>query len=127
VVAPAATFLHVDGSANRNCTPEAPWRDLWLFRQPGNGTFEDVTAKSGIFDTTSKSLGAAPAINDGDGWARPVHCHDTQPNKLYRNLRDGTFRDARRPRRRGFSEDGKSARRKWAWFGGTSITPASPA
>ena len=45
---------------NRYCTPEAyRGSTCWLFRNRGNGTFEDVTAKSGIFDTSSKSLGVA--------------------------------------------------------------------
>jgi hypothetical protein len=55
-------FCSVDGTHKSYCTPEAyHGSTCWLFRNRGNGTFEDVTAKSGIFDTTSKSLGVAPA------------------------------------------------------------------
>ena len=53
-------FCSVDGKNKSYCTPEAyHGSTCWLFRNRGNGTFEDVTAKSGIFDTTSKSLGVA--------------------------------------------------------------------
>jgi len=83
----------VDGQRKSYCTPEAYHGETcWLFRNRGNGTFEDVTAKSGIFDTTSKSLGAALLDYDGDGWPDLFIANDTQPNKLYRNLRDGSSR-----------------------------------
>ncbi|MEP6714904.1 MAG: VCBS repeat-containing protein, partial [Terriglobia bacterium] len=53
-------FCSVDGKNKSFCTPEAyHGSTCWLFRNKGNGTFEDVTAASGIFDTTSKALGVA--------------------------------------------------------------------
>ena len=87
-------FCSVDGSNKSYCTPEAyRGSTCWLFRNRGNGTFEDVTAKSGIFDTTSKSLGVALLDYDHDGWPDLLVTNDTQPNKLYRNRKDGTFED----------------------------------
>jgi hypothetical protein len=87
-------FCSVDGKNKSYCTPEAfHGSTCWLFRNRGNGTFEDVTAKSGIFDTTSKSLGVAMLDHDRDGWPDLFVANDTQPNKLYRNLRNGTFED----------------------------------
>ncbi|HEV2341228.1 MAG TPA: VCBS repeat-containing protein, partial [Candidatus Acidoferrales bacterium] len=51
-------FCSLDGKHKSYCTPEAyRGETCWLFRNRGNGTFEDVTATSGIFDTSSKSLG----------------------------------------------------------------------
>ena len=48
-------FCSVDGKQKSYCTPEAyRGSTCWLFHNRGNGTFEDVTAKSGIFDSTSK-------------------------------------------------------------------------
>jgi hypothetical protein len=102
-------FCSVDGKRKSYCTPEAYHGDTcWLFRNRGNGTFEDVTAKSGIFDPTSKSLGVALLDYDRDGWPDVVIANDTQPNKLYRNLRNGTFEDVAVRAGVAFSEDGKA-------------------
>ncbi len=102
-------FCSVDGKNKSYCTPEAfHGSTCWLFRNRGNGTFEDVTAKSGIFDTTSKSLGVAMLDYDRDGWPDLLVANDTQPNKLYRNLRNGTFEDVAVEAGVAFSEDGKA-------------------
>ena len=102
-------FCSVDGKRKSYCTPEAYHGDTcWLFRNRGNGTFEDVTAKSGIFDPTSKSLGVAMVDYDRDGWPDVLIANDTQPNKLYRNLRNGTFEDVAVRAGVAFSEDGKA-------------------
>jgi enediyne biosynthesis protein E4 len=102
-------YCSVDGKRKSYCTPEAyHGSTCWLFRNRGNGTFEDVTAKSGIFDTTSKSLGVALVDYDRDGWPDVLVANDTQPNKLYRNLRNGTFEDVAVRAGVAFSEDGKA-------------------
>jgi hypothetical protein len=87
-------FCSLDGKQKSYCTPEAyRGQTCWLFHNRGNGTFEDVTAKSGIFDSSSKSLGVALIDYDHDGWPDLLVANDTQPNKLYRNARNGTFED----------------------------------
>jgi hypothetical protein len=102
-------FCSLDGKRKSYCTPEAYHGETcWLFRNRGNGTFEDVTAKSGIFDATSKSLGVALIDYDRDGWPDLLIANDTQPNKLYRNLRNGTFEDVAVKAGVAFSEDGKA-------------------
>jgi len=102
-------FCSVDGKRKSYCTPEAyHGSTCWLFRNRGDGTFEDVTAASGIFDTTSKSLGVALVDYDRDGWPDVLVTNDTQPNKLYRNRRDGTFEDVAVRAGVAFSEDGKA-------------------
>jgi enediyne biosynthesis protein E4 len=102
-------FCSVDGKNKSYCTPEAyHGSTCWLFRNRGDGTFEDVTAKSGIFDTTSKSLGVAMLDYDHDGWPDLFVANDTQPNKLYRNRRDGTFEDVAVRAGVAFSEDGRA-------------------
>ena len=102
-------FCSVDGKNKSYCTPEAYHGETcWLFRNRGNGAFEDVTAKSGIFDSTSKSLGVALLDVDRDGWPDFVVANDTQPNKLYRNLHNGTFEEIGVRSGIAFSEDGKA-------------------
>jgi hypothetical protein len=102
-------YCTVDGQHKSYCTPEAyRGSTSWLFRNRGDGTFEDVTAKSGIFDTTSKALGVAMVDYDGDGWPDIFVANDTQPNKLYRNLRNGSFEDVAVRAGVAFSEDGKA-------------------
>jgi hypothetical protein len=102
-------FCSLDGKNKSYCTPEAyRGETCWLFRNRGNGTFEDVTAASGIFDTSSKSLGVAMLDFDQDGWPDLVVANDTQPNKLYRNLRNGKFKDVAVEAGLAFSADGKA-------------------
>ncbi len=102
-------FCSLDGKHKSYCTPEAYRGDTsWLFRNRGNGTFEDVTAKCGIFDTSSKSLGVTMIDADIDGWPDLFVANDTQPNKLYRNLRDGTFKDVAVEAGLAFSAEGKA-------------------
>jgi hypothetical protein len=87
-------FCSLDGKHKSYCTPEAYRGETsWLFHNRGDGTFEDVTAHSGIFDSSSKALGVAMLDYDHDGWPDLLVANDTQPNKLYRNLQNGTFRD----------------------------------
>lgn len=107
----AAQDIHcsLDGKRKSYCTPEAyRGATCWLFRNLGNGKFEDVTAKSGIFDSSSKSLGAALVDVDGDSWLDLFVANDTQPNKLYRNNRDGTFTESAVRYGVAFSEDGRA-------------------
>lgn len=102
-------FCSVDGAQKSYCTPEAYRGDTcWLFRNLGDGKFEDVTATSGVFDTSSKSLGVAMLDYDQDGWPDLFVANDTQPNKLYRNLRNGTFRDVALEAGVAFDADGKA-------------------
>jgi len=102
-------FCSLDGKHKSYCTPEAyRGQTCWLFHNRGNGTFEDVTAASGIFDSSSKSLGVAMLDNDHDGWPDLLVANDTQPNKLYRNQRNGTFRDIAVEAGLAFSSEGKA-------------------
>ncbi len=102
-------FCSVDGKHKSYCTPEAyRGETCWLFRNRGNGTFEDVTATSGIFDSSSKSLGVALLDHDRDGWPDLLVTNDTQPNKLYRNQRNGTFKDVAVDAGIAFSAEGRA-------------------
>ncbi len=102
-------FCSMDDKHKSYCTPEAyRGATCWLFHNRGNGTFEDVTAASAIFDPSSKSLGAAMLDYDQDGWIDLMVANDREPNKLYRNQRDGTFQDIAVKAGVAFSEDGKA-------------------
>jgi hypothetical protein len=99
----------LNGTRKSYCTPEAyRGSTCWLFHNRGNGTFEEVTAKAGLFDTSSKSLGVTMLDYDLDGWPDLFVANDTQPNKLYRNRGDGTFQEAALRAGLAFSEDGKA-------------------
>ena len=105
----ADIFCSADGVHKSYCTPEAyHGNTCWLFRNRRNGTFEDVTAQAGLFDGSSKSLGVALLDYDNDGWPDLFVANDTQPNKLYRNGRNGTFQEIALRAGVAFSQDGKA-------------------
>ena len=84
----------LDGKTKSYCTPESyRGRSPVLFHNRGDGTFEDVTRAAGLYDPASKALGVALIDYDRDGWIDLVVANDTQPNRLYRNRRNGTFVD----------------------------------
>jgi hypothetical protein len=102
-------FCSLDGKHKSYCTPEAyRGETCWLFHNRGDGSFEEVTATSGIFDSSSKSLGVAMLDFDQDSWPDLLVANDTQPNKLYRNQRNGTFKDAAVETGIAFSTEGKA-------------------
>src|SRR5262249_1642186 len=56
---------------------------------------------------SSKSLGVAMFDYDHDGWPDLVVANDTQPNKLYRNLHNGKFKDVAVEAGLAYSAEGK--------------------
>jgi hypothetical protein len=64
-----------------------------LHRNLGNGKFEDVTEASGFGEVKGKGMGIAIADYDGNGWMDVFVANDTEPNFLYMNQGDGTFRE----------------------------------
>ncbi len=97
------------GKGKSYCTPEAyKGQSATLFHNKGNGVFEDVTKKAGLYDPTSKSLGVALLDFDDDGWLDLFVANDTQPNKLYRNNHNGTFTESAFASGVAFSDAGKA-------------------
>ncbi len=85
-------YCSLDGRHKSYCTPAAyKGQSCRLFHNLGNGRFEDVTKKAGIYDPTGKNLGVAIVDYDMDGWPDIAVSNDTEPNKLYHNNHDGTF------------------------------------
>jgi hypothetical protein len=62
-----------------------------LYRNRGNGTFEDVSAAAGILSHVGKGMSVAFADYDHDGHIDAFVTNDTVPNFLFRNKGDGTF------------------------------------
>ena len=100
-------YCSLDGSTKSYCTPESyKGTSSKLFHNLGGGKFEDVTNKAGLADPTTKSLGIAVFDYDNDGWPDLFVSNDTQPNKLYRNLHNGQFKEEGLPAGVAFGEDG---------------------
>jgi hypothetical protein len=62
-----------------------------LYRNRGDGTFEDVSARAGLQAHVGKGMSAAFADFDHDGRLDIFVTNDTVPNFLFRNKGDGTF------------------------------------
>jgi len=100
-------WCSLDGSTKSYCTPESyKGNSVKLYHNLGDGHFEDVTQKAGLGEPTSKSLGITVFDIDNDGWPDLFIANDTQPNKLYRNNRNGTFNELAVSAGVAFSEDG---------------------
>jgi hypothetical protein len=100
-------WCSLDGTTKSYCTPESyKGTSSKLFHNLGGGKFEDVSKKAGIDDPTSKSLGVTVFDFDADGWPDLFVSNDTQPNKLYRNNRNGTFSEVGMAAGVAYSEDG---------------------
>jgi hypothetical protein len=64
-----------------------------LYRNLGNGRFQDVSQETGIAKANGKALGVAVWDLDGDGRPDIVVADDLTPNHLFRNRGNGTFED----------------------------------
>ena len=91
-------------ATHRNCSTSSGARDYCgprayppvtdsLFRNRGDGTFEDVSKKSGILTAFGAALGVTVADFNGDAWPDLYVANDGAPNQLWLNQRDGTFLD----------------------------------
>ncbi|PYQ61431.1 MAG: CRTAC1 family protein [Acidobacteria bacterium] len=100
-------WCSLDGATKSYCTPESyKGTAAKLYHNLGGGKFEDVSQKAGIADPTAKSLGVTILDYNGDGWPDIFVANDTQPNKLYRNQRNGTFVDEAVAAGVAYSEEG---------------------
>jgi hypothetical protein len=79
-----------------------------LYRNNGNGTFTDVSEKSGMWGTIGTyALSCAVADLDNDGWPDIYVANDSTAATLYMNQKDGTFKDLAVEAGVGYSPDGK--------------------
>ena len=79
-----------------------------LYRNRGDGTFEDVSIRSGVSDPGGRfGMGAVWSDFDADGRSDLFVANDAGPNFLYKNNANGTFSDVALQSGTAFSEDGK--------------------
>jgi enediyne biosynthesis protein E4 len=91
-----------------NCGPRGlPTGFARLFHNNGDGTFSDVSERSGIAKASgSYPMTAVAADYDDDGWPDVYVACDSTPSWLFRNQKDGTFRQEGLERGVALSEDG---------------------
>jgi len=72
--------------------PREEGESSFLFRNRGDGTFEDVSEKAGVSNPSKqRGMGVVWGDYDGDGWPDLFVANDMGPNFLYHNRHDGTF------------------------------------
>ena len=95
---------YLDASSSRPCFEPAGGRDYCpptryrpvpdrLFRNSGDGTFEDTSEASGILRVFGNGLGVAIGDYDLDGRPDVYVANDATANQLWRNQGDGRFED----------------------------------
>ena len=91
-----------------NCGPRGlPPGFVRLYHNNGDGTFTDVSQQSGVARASgSYPMTTVAADYDNDGWPDIYVACDSTPSWLFRNQRDGTFREEALERGIALSEDG---------------------
>jgi hypothetical protein len=96
-------YVQWSADANRYCGDQARGIRIYchprffqglpnrLYRNRGDGTFEDVSARAGLLSHIGKGMSAAVADYDRDGRLDAFVTNDTVPNFLFHNKGDGTF------------------------------------
>jgi hypothetical protein len=80
-----------------------------LYHNRGDGTFENVTTKAHIDQTTGHYAFSVTTLDfDDDGWPDIFVACDSTPSILYHNNRDGTFSDVAITAGAAFNEDGRA-------------------
>jgi enediyne biosynthesis protein E4 len=102
---PGCSYIGVPVFCGPAGMPQEPCR---LYRNNGDGTFTDVSEKSGIASVKpGYALTAVAADFDGDGWPDIYVACDTSPSLLFRNNHDGTFTEQGLESGVSLSEDGQ--------------------
>lgn len=90
------------------CPPgEFPATTNILYHNRGDGTFEDVSQRSGIAAHKGRSLGVAFNDYDGDGFADVFVANDAMEQFLFHNNRNGTFTERALDAGVALTDDGK--------------------
>ena len=65
-----------------------------LYRNRGDGTFEDVTRAAGLYSPGNRTMSVCAFDSNGDGYEDLYVCNDDTPNQLWLNDGQGHFREA---------------------------------
>ncbi len=96
------------GEWHTYCPPEEfPATTSILYHNNGDGTFTDVSQKSGIAAKKGRALGVAFADYDGDGYTDIFVANDGMQQYLYHNNGNGTFTERALEAGAALSEDGR--------------------
>ncbi len=79
-----------------------------LFRNTGDGTYEDVSESAGIQKAFGNGLGVVAADFNADGWPDIYVANDGNANQLWQNNRDGTFSDVALLAGTGYNANGEA-------------------
>ena len=102
-------FTTLDGKNKSYATPQQyPGSTCRLYRNRGDGRFEEITEAAGLNLPNAKSMGVAATDFDGDGAVDLVVTNDTQPNFLLHNLGDGKFEEIGLTAGIGYDEAGRA-------------------
>jgi enediyne biosynthesis protein E4 len=96
------------GDWHTYCPPNAfPATTCLLYHNRGDGTFEDVTERSGLAAKKGRALGVAFADYDGDGFTDIFVANDGMQQYLFHNNGNGTFTECALESGVAFTADGK--------------------
>lgn len=88
-----------------------------LYHNKGDGTFEDVTQKAGVYNTEGRAMGVTACDFDNDGDMDVFVANDAMENYMYQNNGDGTFTDIALTAGTAFGQDGEATSAMGPEFG----------
>ena len=88
-----------------------------LYRNKGDGTFEDVTRAAGVYSTKGRAMGVAACDIDDDGDEDLYVANDGMENYLYRNHGNGTFEEIALRTGTAFGQNGEATSAMGPEFG----------
>ena len=76
------------------CGPRSyPAQSNRFYRNRGDGTFQDVSSRTGVATRHGGALGVVSADFNGDGWIDFYVANDQRPNHLWMNQKNGRYRE----------------------------------